>query len=694
MTTSVRIERDRDVAIIAIDHPPVNALAQPVRQGLLDAIEVLEADASVHAVVLHGTGRNFIAGADVREFDQLPREPLLNAVLLRLENCTKPVVAALHGATLGGGAELALASHFRCAASDLRFGFPEVKLGLVPGAGGTVRLPRIAGVRASLDLMTRGEPIGLERSVAIGVIDRVIEGDLLAGACGYAREIIDSQASIRRASERTFPEDPPRSFFHEYLAALPRGVRQNPAAGHVVDCIEAAITQSFEAALAHARTAFEKCRVSSESAALRHLFFAERARAPTNAIAHNVRAIALIGAGTMGTGIAITCAQAGFDILWVDSSGEALERGLQRVQAAIDSAAAKGRISIEAAAQAKARVRTSSELAASAEADLVIEAAFEDLGVKQRIFEQLGRLCRPGAVLATNTSTLDVDAIAAASGRAADVIGMHFFSPAHVMRLVEIVRGRGSSPQALATGASVARRLGKIAVECGNCFGFIGNRMLYAYGREKELMLLEGATPEGIDGVLEAFGMAMGPNAVGDLAGLDIGASARRQWKERPQDPRFFRVSDLLAERGWFGQKSGRGFYRYDDRDKQRIPDPEVLELIREEARRLGITQRAFTSEEIIERCILALVNEGARILEEGIARSAGDIDVVWCNGYGFPRTRGGPMWYADHIGLEQVLAGIERCAARAGDRYWRPAELLRQLAQERRRLADFGRVS
>ncbi|MBW4051036.1 MAG: 3-hydroxyacyl-CoA dehydrogenase [Proteobacteria bacterium] len=690
MTTPVRIERDQDVGIVVIDNPPVNALAQPVRQGLLNAMEALEADASVRAIVLHGTGRNFIAGADVREFEQLPQPPLLNSVLLRLESCTKPVVAALHGATLGGGAELALASHFRCAASDLQFGLPEVKLGLIPGAGGTARLPRIAGVKASLDLMTRGEPIGVERARAIGVIDRVIEGDLMAGACAYAREVINSGARITRVSERSLPECPPKAFFQDYLAALPRVVRQIPAAGHIVACVEAATTESFEAALGRARTAFEICRVSSESAALRHLFFAERARAPTTAIGHDVKIIGVIGAGTMGTGIVVSCAQAGFDVVWVDSSGAALDRGRERAGATIDSAAAKGRVSVEAASQSKARVRTSNDLAAIAEADLVIEAAFEDLGVKQGIFEQLGRLCKPGTVLATNTSTLDVDVIAGASGRSADVIGMHFFSPAHVMRLIEIVLGRESSAESLATAWAASRRMGKIAVMCGNAFGFVGNRLLHAYGREKELMLLQGATPESIDRALETFGMAMGPNAVGDLAGLDIGASARRQWKGRPDDPRYYRVADMLADRGWLGQKSGRGFYRYEGSEKRRTPDPELLALIRSEGQRLGITQREISDEEIVERCILALVNEGARVLEEGIAHSAADIDTIWCNGYGFPRTRGGPMFHADTVGLPRVLAIMEKYRAQEGARYWTPAPLLESLASAGRRIADW----
>jgi 3-hydroxyacyl-CoA dehydrogenase len=400
--------------------------------------------------------------------------------------------------------------------------------------------------------------------------------------------------------------------------------------------------------------------------------------------------VGVVGSGTMGAGIAICFAQAGFRVTLIDASPAALAAGLARVRSTLDAAVSKGRLSAQQAEAAKARVGGAADLAALATADLVVEAVFENLAIKQELFARLGRLCKAQAVLATNTSTLDIDAIGAASGRAGDVLGMHFFSPAHVMRLVEIVRGRETSAAALATAQAVTERLGKSGAVVGNCFGFVGNRMLYAYGREKELMLLEGATPERIDRALEAFGMAMGPNAVGDLAGLDIGAAVRREWKDRPDDPRFYRVSDLLAERGWLGQKTGRGFYLYQGADKRRIENPELAALIRAEAQRLGIAQREVPDEEIVGRCLFALINEGARILEEGIARSAADIDLIWCNGYGFPRARGGPMTYADTLGLAAVRAAIGRYGREQGDRYWTVAPLIEQLTREGRRFADW----
>ncbi|MGH8131252.1 MAG: 3-hydroxyacyl-CoA dehydrogenase NAD-binding domain-containing protein, partial [Steroidobacteraceae bacterium] len=469
--------------------------------------------------------------------------------------------------------------------------------------------------------------------------------------------------------------------FEEFLRALPATARRLPAPPRIVEALASAAMLPFDAALARARTLFFECLESSESRALRHLFFAERGTAPDRELARTVNQAAVLGAGTMGSGIAISLASNGIPVTLVETDSEALESGLARVHAAIAAAERKGRLIAEAAAAARGRVRGALEFESVAAADLVIEAVFENLAVKQEVFARLGALCRPEVVLATNTSTLDVDAIAAASGRPGDVVGMHFFSPAQVMRLVEIVRGRKSSRAALATAFAVAKRIGKIGVPVGNGFGFVGNRMLYAYGREKELMLLEGATPEAIDKALQDFGMAMGPNAVGDLAGLDIGFQVRREWAGRPDDPRFYRVSDMLAELGRFGQKTGRGFYRYDGPSGERAADPEVLELIRAEAKRLAIRQRKVPPAEIVGRCVLALINEGARVLEEGIAGSPADIDVIWCNGYGFPRHRGGPTFYADTLGLPAVLEAIRGYAKEHGERYWTPAELLVTLA-------------
>ncbi len=681
MNAPAAVTRDREVAVFTFDNPPVNALAQPVRAALLQAIETLDADPAVRAIVLAGAGRNFVAGADVREFDRPPAEPFLPAVLARLEACSKPVVAALHGATLGGGAETALACHYRCAAGDLQFGFPEVNLGLLPGAGGTVRLPRLAGWQAALDLMSSGRAIGIDAAIGLGIVDRRVDGELLAGAVAWARELARAGAAPRRVIELPVPPSRPAQF-EEFLRALPAGARRLPAPPRIVEALASAAILPPDAALARARTLFMECLASSESKSLRHLFFAERRQPPDPELAREVGQAAVLGAGTMGSGIAISLATGGIAVTLVDAKQEALEAGLARVRSAIDASERKGRLDAAAAAAARGRVQGSLTLAAVSAADLVIEAVFENLAVKREVFARLGALCRPGAVLATNTSTLDVDAIAAASGRPADVVGMHFFSPANVMRLVEIVRGRESSRAALATAHAVAKRVGKIAVPVGNAFGFVGNRMLYAYGREKELMLLEGATPEAIDKALVEFGMAMGPNAVGDLAGLDIGWQVRKEWGEKPDDPRFYRASDMLAELGRFGQKTGRGFYRYGP-GGERTPDAEAVLLIRAEAGRLGVQQRTIEPEEIVTRCILALVNEGARVLEEGVADSPSDIDVVWCNGYGFPRHRGGPMFHADTMGLGTVLDSIRALAREHGERYWTPAPLLVTLAGE-----------
>jgi 3-hydroxyacyl-CoA dehydrogenase len=690
LSEPVRIERDGEIAILAIENPPVNALSQPVRRGLLAAIEELDADPSVRAIVLHGTGRNFIAGADVRELGGPAQTPYLNELWLRLESSSKPVVAALHGAALGGGAEGALACHYRCATRDLKFGFPEVKLGVLPGAGGTVRLPRLVPVAEALELMLKGEPIGAERAHALGVVDRPVEGEVRAAAVAYARELVASGAGVRRVRDReVLGAAAAAAIIAEHRARISRAVQPAPSGESILACVEAAVAQPFDVALAKARELFERCRRSTESAALRYLFFAERRPRAPRVTPRPVGRVGVVGAGTMGSGIATAFALAGFELTLVDSNPQALESGLARIQRTIDGQVRKGRLPGEEAEAAKRRLRGADTLGTLASCDLIIEAVFEDLALKRRLFAELDACARPGAVLATNTSTLDVDAIAQASRRASDVLGMHFFSPANVMRLVEVVRGRLTSEEALGTALEVSKRLGKVGVVVGNAFGFVGNRMLYAYGREKELMLLEGATPEQVDRALEAFGMAMGPNAVGDLAGLDVGASARKQWKHRPDDPRFFRVSDLLVEQGRLGQKSGRGFYRYRGEGRRGELDPEVQGLIRAEAERLGVTERALSDEEIVERCTFALVNEGAQALEEGIALAAADIDVIWCNGYGFPRSRGGPMFYADTVGLPVVLAAIEKYRREQGAQYWTPARLIESLARTGGRICE-----
>ena len=683
------------LAIVEIENPPVNALARPVREGLLAALTACDADPAVRAVLVHGLGPHFVAGADIREFDSPPAAPLLNDVLLRLEALSKPVVACLHGVALGGGLELALASHYRCATRDASVGLPEVKLGLLPGSGGTQRLPRLVGPAIALEMMLTGAPIGAARAAEIGLVDRLLDGDdTLAAAIAYARELLGRRAPPRRLRDRTIdPNDVDPDFFAERRARSAVEISGLLAPGYIVELVEAAVRQPFDAALALSRRRFEECRTSAASRSLRHLFFAERPGQGPRPAAHPVNRVAVLGAGTMGAGIAISLVTSGHDVVLIDPAAPAVEAALKRIGSTINGSVSKGRISANDAAAAIARLKTAGDLAAVADADLVIEAVFESMAVKQEVFAALDRHCRPGAVLATNTSTLDVDAIAAATGRPEAVVGMHFFSPANIMRLVEVVRGAATAPVVLATALATTRRMGKLGIVVGNGFGFVGNRMLYAYGRENQLMLLEGANPAAIDAALRSFGMAMGPNEVGDLAGLDVGYRIRRERKDRPADPRYYRVADLLVEAGRLGQKSNRGSYRYEPGSRTPIPDPEVDALIAAEAARLGIARRAIGAEEIVGRCISALINEGARLLGEGIALSAADIDAIWCNGYGFPRLRGGPMFHADTHGLGLVLAQVERYGREQGARDWLPAPLLAELAASGGTFAGWDRA-
>jgi 3-hydroxyacyl-CoA dehydrogenase len=677
----VGTERVGDIAVLSIDHPPVNALSHAVRLAVLEAVTAADLERSVAAIVVRGVGKHFVAGADIHEFDAAPLEPVLNEVLLRVEACGKPVIAALHGSALGGGFELALACHYRIAAEDASLGLPEIRLGLLPGAGGTQRLPRLIGAREALALMLSGDPIPCARALELGAVDRISRSpDYLAEAIEYAREIAASGAGPRRLRDRAARGSLDSGFVAEQRALATRkypGVESREA---IIECIEASATEGFDAALALSRRRFEQCRQSNSSRALRHLFFAERGARPAGAV-RPVAQVGVLGAGTMGSGIAVSLATAGVGVTLADTNPGALASGLERVRTTIGAAADKGRLERSAADAAIGRVRGSATVDALVEADLVIEAIFESLAVKQEAFASLGRICRPGAILASNTSTLDIDAIAQASGRAQDVVGMHFFSPANIMRLVEIVRGASTAPDVIATAQSLSRRMGKLGIVVGNCFGFVGNRMLYAYGRENQLMMLEGATPSQIDAALESFGMAMGPNAVGDLAGLDVGYRVRRERKDLRDDPRYYRVADLLVEAGRLGQKSGKGAYAYAPGSRRPAADVEVEAMIAAESQRLRVARRTIGDEEIQERCLFALINEGARILAEGIANSPADIDAIWCNGYGFPRFRGGPLFYADTIGPAALLAGIRRFGQLHGARDWTPAPLLIEIA-------------
>jgi len=667
------------VAIIEINHPPVNALSHPVRSALLARVNDLAAEAAVDAIVICGVGAHFVAGADIREFDAAPCEPLLNDVLLQIEACDKPIIAAIRGSAIGGGFELALACHYRCATRTANFGFPEVKLGLLPGSGGTQRLPRLIGAELALDMMLTGEPIDGVRALELGVVDHLADGNVVKEAIDAVRGLVARGAGPRRLRDlHVDVKRLPPGFFpqqHRRAEELARGHGSHVA---IVQCVEAAMYQPFEDGLALSRRLFEQLRVSTLSRALRHLFFAERGpRAPAGTVVQEISRVAVLGSGTMGAGIAVSMALASYAVTLIDINPEALQAGMDRIREVLDGAVAKRRLSVADAAAALARVTPASDYASLATAQLVIEAVYESVAVKREVFGQMDAHCRPGTILATNTSTLDIDAIAAATRRPESVLGLHFFSPAHVMRLVEVVRGRETSKQTLATALAVVRRIGKLGVVVGNCFGFVGNRMLYAYGRENQLMLLEGASPTQIDEALKRFGMAMGPNAVGDLAGLDVGYRVRQERSDLPDDPRYYRPADRMVEAGRLGQKSGRGMFRYEPGSRTPLPDPEVEQMIAAESARLDIERRSVAETEIVDRCILALINEGARILGEGVAESASDIDAIWCNGYGFPRWRGGPMFYADTLGVPQVIESIERLARQHGERYWSPAPVL-----------------
>ena len=693
--SAVSVETRDNPAIVTIDNPPVNALSQAVRAGIVSALDEAER-AGADAVVLHCMGRTFVAGADIREFGKPPKPPWLPEVIARIEACSRPVVAALHGTTLGGGLELALGCHYRIAVPTARVGFPEVLLGLIPGAGGTQRLPRLVGTERALDMMISGKPVNAAEAARAGIVDRLAEsGNLLDEAMTFARELASSGEPPRLIRDLSVEPVGPE-FFAEYRKRIARKTRGLLSPERIVRCVEASLHLPIDQALKEEREHFFECMASPQSSALRHLFFAERqaVKPPPGVSAAaevaEIRRIAVIGAGTMGAGIAYGCLGAGFEVTVLDNHEAGLARGQKTIEGLYEGGVARGKVSREQAEDGLGRLTTSQDYAAVADADLVIEAVFESMAIKQQVFARLDEVCSPDTILATNTSTLDVDRIAAATDRPGKVIGTHFFSPAHIMRLVEIVRGAESGDSEIVTALALAKRLRKVGVVVGNCFGFVGNRMLYGYGRESHSLLLEGAAPERIDGALQDWGMAMGPHAVGDLAGLDVGYSVRRERTDLPDDPCFYRMADVLAEAGRLGRKTARGMYLYESGSRAPVPDPEVDAWIAREAEALGVERRAIGEQEIVERCIYALIVEGARILEEGIASRSGDIDVVWVNGYGFPRYRGGPMHYADTIGVDKIYARVCEFRDRFGPMYWEVPELLEDLGRRGGKFADF----
>jgi 3-hydroxyacyl-CoA dehydrogenase len=673
-----------NVAVLTVDNPPVNALSHAVRVALAEGLARAQADPAVAAVVVCGANAAFPAGADINEIASglALKPPMLADLQARIEAAGKPLVAALEGAALGGGFEIALTCHWRVAAPTAKVGLPEVKLGLIPGAGGTQRFTRLAGPEAALEAITSGMQISAARALELGLID-ALAGDPVQAAVELGRQAAAERRPLRLASgleERIRGVRP--ELFADFRRKLAGRARGELAPWKIVDSIEAACTQPREAALRVEREGFVACRDSPQRTALTHVFFAEREARHIPGVApevqpHPIRSAAVIGAGTMGTGIAMSFANAGIPVQLLDASAEALERGLAGVRGNYAGSVTRGTLTQARADAALALIHLAGDYGAVAGADIVIEAVFEDLKLKQEVFRQLDRAAAPGAILATNTSSLDIDAIAAVTSRPEQVVGTHFFSPAHVMKLLENVRGSRSSPQTLATVMALGRTLGKVAVLAGNCDGFIGNRMLMFYGAEAEFLLEEGATPEQIDRVMEDFGFRMGPLAVRDLAGNDVGLLIRKG-RKLPADERWSPILERLVARGRLGQKAGRGFYRYEGRT--RIPDPEVLALIEGVSRDLGVRRRAIAEEEILERLLHPLVNEGARIVDEGIALRAGDVDVVYVNGYGFPAYRGGPMYWAEHSGLGRVVETMRRLAPTHGAR-WRPAALLERLA-------------
>jgi 3-hydroxyacyl-CoA dehydrogenase len=701
LTTSTDVvtrELRGKVLLVTIDHAPVNALSADVRRGLLAAIEAADSDRSVQAVLIVGAGRNFIAGADIREFGKPPVPPSLPDVCNRIEACTKPVVAAIHGAALGGGLEVALAAHYRIAVDGAKLGLPEVQLGLLPGAGGTQRTPRLIGAKAALDLMLSGRHANAHEALALGLVDRLGgSDDILAEGLAYVRELLEGHAPVRRTRDATALNDRAASLA---VVATARAETEKKSRGlfsplKIVDAVEAAITLPFEDGLRRERQLFLECLDSPQRAGLVHAFFAEREvlKAPEtrDARPRALNAIGVVGGGTMGAGIAVAVLDAGLPVTMIERDEASLGRGRAHIEKVYDGLITKGRMSAEKKAQLMARWTGSTSYDALADADLVIEAVFEDLSVKQAVFAELDRVCKAGAVLATNTSYLDIDAMAASISRPADVIGLHFFSPANIMKLLEVVVPKAVSADVVATAFELAKKLRKTPVRAGVCDGFIGNRILAVYRSAADAMMEDGASPYQIDAAVRAFGFPMGPFQVVDLAGGDIGWAARkRRAATRNPAARYVQIADRLCERGWFGQKTGRGFYLYPEGSRSGQPDPEVKAIIDAERVRAGVTPREFSDDEIIRRYMAAMINEGANVVHERIALRPLDVDMTFLYGYGFPRYRGGPMKYADMVGLPRILADI-REFAKEDPLFWRASPLLIDLVEHG---ADFASVN
>jgi len=701
MPNAVTISTADGVALIRIDNPPVNALSQDVIDGLAAALDSAVRDGRARAIVVIGEGRTFVAGADIKGLELLAwgsaeGAPDIHDLLQAVEDAPKPVVMAMHGTALGGGLELAMAGHYRVAVAEARFGQPEVNLGIIPGAEGTQRLPRLVGLEKAIDMCVTGRPITAADALDSGLIDRVVEGDLAAAAVAFAREMAARATPHPRTRERTDRLPPAADVAGmvaagRALAAKVRRRMEAPVA--VLDALEAAATLPFAEGCAREREIFFGLARSEQARALIHVFFAERAAAKVPGVdartqAARVSRVGIVGAGTMGGGIAMACANAGIDVRITDANADALEGGLARVRRNYDSSVQRGRLTPAAVRERLDRILPQLGYEGFGDMDLVVEAVFENMALKKEVARALDALMAPGCVLATNTSTLDIDEIAAATGRAPRVVGLHFFSPAHVMRLVEIVRGTSTSPETLATAMAVAKRLGKVGVVVGNGPGFVGNRMMFPYMYEAQFLVEDGATPQQVDEALTGFGMAMGIFAVDDMGGLDVAWRVRQELNQfsEPGARKPF-ASEALCEMGRFGQKTGGGWYRYGE-DRTAVPDPDVQALVERLAAERGIRRRTFGAEEIVERTIYALVNEGARVLGDGLALRASDIDVIYTAGYGFPAWRGGPMFYADRVGLATIHERVSAFHREHGSR-WAPAPLLTRLARDGKTFRD-----
>jgi len=693
----VQTSKDGEVGILTVNNPPVNALSPGVPEGIVSGLEHFENDPSVKAIVLIGGGRTFIAGADIKEFGKITssgdrrKGPGFLGVLDRVENYPKPVVAAIHGTALGGGLETAMACHYRVAVPSAQVGQPEVKLGIIPGAAGTQRLPRLAGVAKAVEMCAAGDPIGAKAAFESGIVDQIVEGDLLQGALAFARSKIGTAPRrTRDLNDKLGNEQSNAPIFAFARDAARKKARNLMAPQAAIDAVEAATTLPFDEGVNREAELFQACLFSDQSKALIHVFFGDREVGKIPGISKDtplipVNQAAIVGAGTMGGGIAMVFANAGIPVLLKETEQAALDRGLATIRKNYANSVKKGRFSQEEMDKRMARIRPTLTYDGFGDVDMVTEAVFEGMALKKQIFAELDKVTRPGAILATNTSTLNIDEIASATSRPEWVIGTHFFSPANVMRLLEVVRGKASSKEVIATLMALSKKLGKVGVLVGNCRGFVGNRMFGPYRREAQFLVEEGATVDAVDQALYDFGMAMGPLATGDLAGLDVGWRIRKEYGEmRDTSVRQPILEDRLCEMGHYGQKTGAGWYKYDE-NRRAMRNPEVDKLIEQVRTEIGRTPREIGAEEIVERTIYALVNEGARILEEGFALRAVDIDIIYINGYGFPAYRGGPMWYADTVGLKKVYDRIREFD-------WAPAPLLKQLAEEGRTFADFDK--